>query len=127
MILFEALDTSTEHTVLGEYNIEGFEFSIVESAGVIGFSSKVAKSLTKFSDFKASHEFFLGTGVPLGLTAINAYSKNKTQTAKLFAKTAWERHFYGRIVQDLLKAGTYKVSKRYTNGGIMFELERTKK
>lgn len=125
MILFRPADNDMEYKTIEEHSFDGFDFVIVEHLEVISFQNKQAKTLTKFSDFKQSHQFYIDSGVPIGMTAINAYIKNKDSTAKLFAKTPFEKKFYGRLTADLLATGKYKlVSKQYTNGGVMIELKR---
>lgn len=128
MNLFSDLEEGEEYNTIGEYDSDGFSLLVLEKLGTIQFHSKNAMNLKKFSDFKNSHEFFNDTGVNIGLTAINAYTKNQNMTAKIFAKTPYERKFYDKIIGDLVKTGEYVIrGKRFVNGGVMTEIERTSK
>lgn len=101
---------------------DGFGF-VLENNKIV-FASRQAKDLKKFKDFKDTHHFFLGNGIKVGTTAISAYQQNKRLTTKLFAKTAMEKTFYQRLVDDLVATKKYKVKKRYQDGGIVFEIVR---
>lgn len=122
----EIIDSTDESTtILGSFSNENNTFYVVESLGKIKFLSKSPMQLKKFSDFKDTHDFFRKVGVPIGVSAINAYKQNNRMVAKMFAKNQFERQFYQKLSDDLKSTKKYTVKKRFMNGGVLFELIRT--
>lgn len=121
-MIFEEYDDLSEVICQVEYG-ENVIF-LQEKNNTIRFTSSKPMTLKKFSDFSDASEFMLTSGVPVGITAINAYMQNKKITAKLFAKSQLERKLYGKIADDLKATNKYKVSKKYTRGGVLYKLVR---
>jgi hypothetical protein len=64
-------------------------------------------------------------GAGLAVASYTAYSKNKRNTMRLFAKGQKERKMYKQIVDDLMKTGGYKkVREKHVSGGYLWELKR---
>lgn len=64
-------------------------------------------------------------GATLAVAGIAAYNKNKRNTVRLFAKDHRERTLYTKIINDLMKTGSYKkVREKHAGGGYMWELKR---
>ena len=64
-------------------------------------------------------------GAGLAVASYTAYSRNKRNTMRLFAKGQKEKKMYKQIVDDLMKTGGYKkVREKYVSGGYLWELKR---
>lgn len=62
----------------------------------------------------------------LAVASYTAYTKNKRNTMRLFAKGQKEKQLYKKIISDLMKTGFYKkVREKYTDGGYLWVLKRT--
>ena len=101
------------------------DFTVVIEEGILSFKAKDFDDLKKFKDFKSTHKMLTGTGIKVGMTAIQAYQKNKTLTTKMFAKTALEKTFFNALAADLAATKKYKVKRHYSDGGIVYEIVRT--
>lgn len=61
----------------------------------------------------------------LAVASYTAYSRNKRNTLRLFAKDFREKKLFQKMVDDLLKTGGYKkIKERRAGGGWLWELKR---
>lgn len=124
MILFEEYQASPDLEIVADF---GEHVLVVEATThVFSFLSKNKKPIKSFSHYKSVKTAMNNTGVPIGVTAIAAYTQNKNLTAKLFAKNAYEKSFYKKIASDLQSTGKYKIRTLNVQGGTMFELKKVK-
>lgn len=87
--------------------------------GVVSKLSGIAKSFF-------TNPFAVGVGALWAVDAIQRYEKNKRYTTHFYAKTAQEKQFHQKIVDDLMKTGHYKLIKSaYVDGGHLWVLQRT--
>lgn len=122
MILFEEYVKDDKFEILAEC---GDILMLVEKlSDSFSFVSKNSQQIKGLKQFKQIDSHMKDTGVSIGVSAIQAYKKNKVLTAKLFAKNAYEKTFYGKIAADLKATGKYKVEKMPSGGGTIFKLER---
>lgn len=124
MLLLETYYPNSNLVVIEDLN----EYVLVleKEAHVFSFLSKKPQTLKTFKNFSNIKTGMKDTGVAVGVTAIAAYTQAKNKTAKLFAKTAYEKIFYKKIAQDLQSTGKYKIKTLNTQGGTIFELQRVK-
>ena len=122
MILFEVYVADDNFEILAECG--DFCMLVEKKSDSFSFASKTSQDIKGFKQFKQIHSHMKDTGVSIGVSAIQAYKKNKLLTAKLFAKNAYEKSFYGKIAADLKLTGKYKVEKMASGNGTIFKLER---
>lgn len=86
----------------------------------------VKQSLRKGAAALKANPGLAALSAGLAVASYTAYTKNKRNTMRLFAKGHKERQLYKKVIDDLMKTGSYKkVREKYTDGGYLWVLKRT--
>jgi hypothetical protein len=90
-----------------------------------------AKKPTDMKSFKAflkSYPELAKLMTTTGMDSIDKYRQNKKLTTRFVATNSVEKNFYNKVSKDLVSTGKYRlVKQKRTNGGYLYELERTSK
>ena len=120
-------------SVLWEGDLEGDHYEIHEEI-IDGVSNLtfVAEGKLVRAVSRAAKKNPLTTaiiGLSLAGMAATAYKRNKRHTTHFFTKDRHERKMYREITKTLMKSGAYtiKYNEKYTDGGYLWTLKRTKK
>ncbi len=85
----------------------------------------VSQSLRKGAAAIKSNPGLAALGAGLAVASYTAYSRNKRNTLRLFAKHYREKKVYQKMVDDLMKSGGYKkIREKRVGGGWFWELKK---
>ena len=85
----------------------------------------VNRSLRKGAAALKSNPDLAALGAGLTTASYTAYSRNRLNHVRLFAKTQRERKIYLTMINDLMKTGGYrKIRERRVGGGWLWELKK---
>lgn len=113
-----------------EGNIEGESCALIinEAGSVFVKNSRgglLSQSLRKGAAALKSNPGLAALGAGLAVASYTAYSKNKRNHLRLFAKDYREKKMYKMIVNDLMKSGGYKkIREKRAGGGWLWELKK---
>jgi len=116
--------------IIGELSLDGSEYSVIFEKKEEAFTlhAKNPKDLKSFKAFLKSYPELAKLMTTAGMDAIDKYRQNKKLTTRFVATNTVEKNFYNKVSKDLVSTGKYKlVKQRRTNGGYLYELERTSK
>ena len=85
----------------------------------------LSQSLRKGAAAIKANPGLAALGAGLAVASYTAYSKNRRNHIRLFAKDYREKKMYKTIVNDLMKSGGYKkVREKRAGGGWLWELKK---
>jgi hypothetical protein len=85
----------------------------------------VSQTLRKGATALKANPGLAALGAGFAVAAYTAYSRNKRNTIRLFAKNYRDRKMYKAIADDLIKTGGYKkVKEKLVGGGFLWELKK---
>lgn len=114
------LDETTEALPL----LEALEESI-RSLNLSSKGGKINPTIAGAKDFFAANPALVVGAAALAVSAYGQYQKNKRNTIRLHAKTAYEKKMMTSIVDTLTKDNKFKVQRiKFEGGGKTWVLQR---
>jgi hypothetical protein len=84
-----------------------------------------AIDISSFKNFLVNEQQLTPKQIKTGIKALSAYYGAEKQAIHIFASTPWERYYYKKIVDDLMKTGQYKKMKeKYISNGYVWVLKK---
>ncbi len=121
--------TDLREETIWEGEIEGEQYIAVALDERISVRNSggglVSASLRKGAAAIKSNPGLAALGAGLAVASYTAYSRNRRNHLRLFAKTHREKQMYQKIINDLMKTGGYKkIRERRAGGGWLWELKK---
>lgn len=112
-----------------EGEFDGEKYTAVILNEIVSFRNSsgglVSQSLRKGAAAIKSNPGLAALSVGLAAASYTAYTRNKRNILRLFAKHYREKQLYQKMVNDLMKSGGYKkIRQKRIGGGWLWELKK---